>query len=79
MCKGGKELSKKSAASQPSTKSSASVPKQATHNARRTEVSHANTANQSVKSVRPSSSGGRSGCSEAERTMFEQQVTKSIY
>lgn len=79
-CKGGKELSKKSAPSQPSTKSSASVPKQATHNGRRTDVAHANTANQSVnvKAVRPSSSGGHSGSGfpEAERTMFEQQITE---
>lgn len=73
--KGGKELSKKSVASQPSTKCSASVPKQATHNARRTEAAHANAANQSIKAVRPSPSVGQSGCSEAERTMFEQQVT----
>ncbi|XP_057771153.1 microtubule-associated protein RP/EB family member 1C [Salvia miltiorrhiza] len=76
-CKGGKELSKKSAASQPSTKSSASVPKQGTsHNGRRADAAHANAANQSVKAVRPSSSGGRSGCSDAERTMFEQQITE---
>ncbi|KAH6784348.1 end binding protein 1C [Perilla frutescens var. hirtella] len=77
-CKGGKELSKKSAApSQPSAKSSA--PKQATHNGRRTDAAHANnTSNQSVKAVRPSSSGGRSGSGypEAERSIFEQQITE---
>ncbi|KAI3451980.1 hypothetical protein Pfo_008645 [Paulownia fortunei] len=75
-CKGGKELSKKSAPSQPSTKSSASVPKHATHNGRKTDVSHANTASQSVKAARPSSSGGPSVYPEAERTKFEQQITE---
>ncbi|KAK6151189.1 hypothetical protein DH2020_016121 [Rehmannia glutinosa] len=75
-CKGGKELSKKSAASQPSTKSSASVPKHTTHNGRRTDVSHANTTSQSVKAARPSSSGGPPVYPEAERTMFEQQITE---
>ncbi|KAL8473025.1 hypothetical protein ACS0TY_029366 [Phlomoides rotata] len=72
-CKGGKELSKKSAASQPSTKSSASVPKQATHNGKRTDPTHTNT---SVKAARPSSSGGHSAAAQAERTKFEQQITE---
>ncbi|PIN07065.1 Microtubule-binding protein involved in cell cycle control [Handroanthus impetiginosus] len=75
-CKGGKELSKKSAPSQPSTKSSASAPKHATHSGRRTDVSHVNTANQSVKAARPSSSGGPSVYPEAERALFEQQITE---
>lgn len=75
VCKGGKEVSKKSAPSQSSSKSSASVPKQATHNGRKTDASHTNTT---VKAPRPSSSGGHSSVNaQAERTMFEQQVTKS--
>ncbi|KAG6421686.1 hypothetical protein SASPL_118243 [Salvia splendens] len=77
VCKGGKELSKKSVASQPSTKCSTSVPKQATHNGRRNDAAaHANAANQSIKAVRPSPSVGQSGSSEEERTMFEQQITE---
>ena len=54
--KGGKEVSKKSAPSQPSTKSSTAAPKtQTTHNTRRNNVS---ITNQPVKASRPSSSGG---------------------
>ncbi|GFP96087.1 microtubule-associated protein rp/eb family member 1c [Phtheirospermum japonicum] len=77
-CKGVKELSKKSAPSQPSTKSSTSAPKHAAHNGRRTtDASHANTANQSAKPARPSSSGGGAPVfPEAERTMFEKQITE---
>ncbi|XP_057481262.1 microtubule-associated protein RP/EB family member 1C-like [Actinidia eriantha] len=59
--KGGKEVSKKSAPSQPSTKSSTSAPKtQTTHNTRRNNVS---ITNQPVKASRPSSSG-RPACDE---------------
>lgn len=77
-CKGAKELSKKLATSQPSTKTSASGPKHATHTGRQTDVNHANTASQSVKaSSRPSSSGGHSVYPEAERAKFEEQVTNS--
>lgn len=55
--KGGKDVSKKSAPSQPSTKSSAAAPKtQTSHNSRRNDI---RITNQSVKaSSRPSSSGG---------------------
>ncbi|KAG8384336.1 hypothetical protein BUALT_Bualt04G0107600 [Buddleja alternifolia] len=75
-CKGAKELSKKSAPSQPSTKSSASVPKHGGNNSRKTDVSHASAASQSVKAARPSSSGGHSVHTEPERAMFEQQITE---
>ncbi|CAA0840998.1 Microtubule-associated protein RP/EB family member 1C [Striga hermonthica] len=73
--KGGKELSKKSTVSQSSARNTASAPK---HNSRRTEASHANTGGQSVKAPRPSSSGGVAHpvLPEAERTMFEQQITE---
>ncbi|KAL6993800.1 Microtubule-associated protein RP/EB member 1C [Sarracenia purpurea var. burkii] len=54
--KGGKELSKKSAPSQSSTKSSTAAPRtQSSHNARRNDN---HTTNQSIKVSRPSSSGG---------------------
>nr|POF02837.1 microtubule-associated protein rp/eb family member 1c [Quercus suber] len=57
--KGGKEVTKKAAPSQSSTKSSTAAPKaQSTHNARRNEVSSVNLANQSQKAPRPTSSGG---------------------
>ncbi|KAL0377671.1 UNVERIFIED_CONTAM: Microtubule-associated protein RP/EB family member 1C [Sesamum radiatum] len=76
-CKGGKELCKKSAPSQTSSKNSASVPKHTTHNGRKTDAPHANTASQSVKAARPSSSGGPPPVyPEAERKMFEQQITE---
>ncbi|EYU44441.1 hypothetical protein ABFS82_08G053300 [Erythranthe guttata] len=78
-CKGGKELSRRTAASQPATKTSAAVPKHATHTSRRTDVTHSNTSNQSVKvSSRPSSSSGPSSSvyPEAERAKFEQQITE---
>ncbi|KAK4393257.1 Microtubule-associated protein RP/EB family member 1C [Sesamum angolense] len=75
-CKGGKELGKKSAPSQTSSKNSASVPKHATHNGRKTDAPHSNTASQSAKVARPSSSGGPPVYPEAERKMFEQQITE---
>ncbi|KAF3961417.1 hypothetical protein ACB098_02G158800 [Castanea mollissima] len=57
--KGGKEVTKKAAPSQSSTKSSTAAPKaQSSHNARRNEVSSVNLANQSQKVPRPTSSGG---------------------
>ncbi|KAK4584744.1 hypothetical protein RGQ29_022441 [Quercus rubra] len=57
--KGGKEVTKKAAPSQSSTKSSTAAPKaQSAHNARRNEVSSVNLANQSQKAPRPTSSGG---------------------
>ncbi|KAL6498234.1 hypothetical protein OROGR_028631 [Orobanche gracilis] len=75
--KGGKELSKKSASSQPSAKNSSSVSKHATNNGRRADPSHGNTASQFVKAARPSSSGAPPPVyPEAERTMFEQQITE---
>ncbi|GER30247.1 microtubule-associated protein RP/EB family member [Striga asiatica] len=76
--KGGKEVSKKSTVSQPSARNTVSGPKHASHNSRKTEASHANTGSQSVKAARPSSSGGPPPAflPEAERTMFEEQITE---
>ncbi|XP_027077795.1 microtubule-associated protein RP/EB family member 1C-like [Coffea arabica] len=75
--KGGKDTSKKSVPSQPSTKSAApAAAKHAPHNARRSDAPHVNIASQAVKSSRPSSSGGSSVYSEAERTAYEQQITE---
>ncbi|KAA8547166.1 hypothetical protein F0562_003568 [Nyssa sinensis] len=66
--KGGKDVSKKSAPLQSSTKSStASTKTQSTHNARRNDVSSVSTINQSVKASRPPSSGGPA---------YEQQITE---
>ncbi|KAG5528613.1 hypothetical protein RHGRI_029336 [Rhododendron griersonianum] len=64
--KGGKDLSKKSAPSQPSTKSSAAAPKtQTSHNSRRNDI---RITNQSVKAPsRPSSSGG---------SAYDEQITE---
>ncbi|KAL3813642.1 hypothetical protein ACJIZ3_014910 [Penstemon smallii] len=73
--KGGKEVNKKSAPSQPSAKTSAPAPKHASHNGRRTDTPHT-TANQSVKTARPSSSGGPSTGYEEERAVFEKQITE---
>ncbi|KAL3626826.1 hypothetical protein CASFOL_029398 [Castilleja foliolosa] len=77
-CKGAKELSKKSAPSQPSTKSVASGPKHATQTGRRTtDASHTDTANQYAKPARPPSSGrGPPVIHEEERMMFEKQITE---
>ncbi|XP_022149450.1 microtubule-associated protein RP/EB family member 1C-like [Momordica charantia] len=59
-CKGGREASKKFAASQPSAKGSMAASRsQTSHNARRNEVpATVNSANQSGKTSRPSSSCG---------------------
>ncbi|XP_062102644.1 microtubule-associated protein RP/EB family member 1C [Humulus lupulus] len=67
--KGGKEASKKGAQSQASSKGGAAASKsQASHNARRTEAANAvNTANQSGKTSRPSSSGGPA---------YDEQITE---
>ena len=76
-CKGGKDVSKKSAPSQSSAKcAGAPIKTQASHNARRTDAPSVNTTNQSAKAPRPSSSGGPSVCPEAVRTTYEQQVIK---
>ncbi|KAJ7952812.1 Microtubule-associated protein RP/EB [Quillaja saponaria] len=57
-CKGGKEVSKKAAPSQTSTKGSNSTSRsQPSHNSRKNDVSSANT-NQAAKALRPSSSAG---------------------
>ncbi|XP_051127033.1 microtubule-associated protein RP/EB family member 1C [Andrographis paniculata] len=82
-CKGGKEPGKKSAPSQPLTRSTSTAPKNVGHNNRKpADVPHAN-PNQHVKATRPSSSSSRSSSSdgapvyhESERTMFEQQITE---
>ncbi|PSS36051.1 Microtubule-associated protein RP/EB family member 1C like [Actinidia chinensis var. chinensis] len=63
--KGAKEVSKKSAPSQSSTRSSTAAPKsQTSHNARRNDI---NITNQSVKTSRPSSSGGPA---------YDEQITE---
>ncbi|KAJ6733174.1 MICROTUBULE-ASSOCIATED PROTEIN RP/EB FAMILY MEMBER 1B [Salix koriyanagi] len=55
-CKGGKETSKKCLPSQASSKGSTAAPKvQASHNARRNDVSSAHPSNQSVKASKPPS------------------------
>ncbi|KAK9285242.1 hypothetical protein L1049_024431 [Liquidambar formosana] len=67
-CKGGKEVSKKGATSQPSAKSSTAAPKtHASHNARRNDISSVNNTNQSAKVSRPSSSGGPA---------YDEQITE---
>ncbi|KAM7510420.1 hypothetical protein LguiB_009295 [Lonicera macranthoides] len=64
-CKGGKDVSKKSAPSHPSTKSTAAAAK--THHARRNDAPSVNTTNHSVKtSSRPSSA----------EPAYEQQITE---
>ncbi|PIN25368.1 Microtubule-binding protein involved in cell cycle control [Handroanthus impetiginosus] len=75
-CKDVKELRKKSAPSQTSTKSSASVLKPFPHNGRRTDGPHASMPSQFTKVARPSSSGGPSVYPEPEHTVFEQQITE---
>lgn len=57
VCKGGRETTKKSAHSQPSTKGSTAQRPQSSHNARRNDVSTANPANQAAKVTRPSAGG----------------------
>ncbi|GLT49402.1 hypothetical protein SLA2020_229600 [Shorea laevis] len=55
-CKGGKEVSKKSASSQPSTKgSTAAARPPSSHNARRNDTASVNSANPSGKRSKPSS------------------------
>lgn len=58
VCKGGREVTKKSAQSQTSNKGSAAPRPQSSHNARRNDVSAANPTNQAAKATRPSSAGG---------------------
>lgn len=53
--KGGKEVSKKSAASQSTTKGSTAASKaQSSHNARRNDASSANPITQAIKASKPS-------------------------
>ncbi|KAA8531656.1 hypothetical protein F0562_006627 [Nyssa sinensis] len=67
-CKGGKEVSKKPAPSQSSTKSSTAAAKtQSAHNVRKNDVSSVTNTNQSVKALRPCSSVGPA---------YEQQITE---
>ncbi|XP_059623938.1 microtubule-associated protein RP/EB family member 1C-like [Cornus florida] len=66
-CKGGKDVARKSASSQSSTKSSTAVHKtQSSHNARKNDASSVNTTNQSAKASKPSSGGAE----------YEQQITE---
>ncbi|KAK3004705.1 hypothetical protein RJ639_018913 [Escallonia herrerae] len=69
-CKGGKDVSKKSAAAQSSARCAAAPSK--AHNARRNDAQSANTTNQSVKvtNSRPSSSG---------ESAYEQQANPRVY
>lgn len=73
-----KDVSKKSAPSQPSTKNATAASKYPPHNGRRNDVPSTNSMNPSGKNSRPSSSGGPPGYSEAERTANEQQVLKTL-
>lgn len=76
--KGGKELTKRSAASRHSsnvTTGSTAAPKHTTNSSRRSDASHSNITSQSVKFARPSSSGGPSMCSK-EHAAFEKQITE---
>ncbi|XP_038902172.1 microtubule-associated protein RP/EB family member 1C-like [Benincasa hispida] len=69
-CKGGKEASKKFAASQSSSKNSVATSRsQTSQNARRNEVTaNVNSANQSGKTSRPSSSSGAA--------VYDEQITE---
>ncbi|KAE9614287.1 hypothetical protein Lal_00016773 [Lupinus albus] len=55
VCKGGREVGKKSAQSHSSTKSSSAPKSHSSHTARRNDVSSTNNTNQAAKAVRPSS------------------------
>ncbi|KAL2906336.1 Microtubule-associated protein RP/EB family member 1C [Bienertia sinuspersici] len=58
-CKGGKETSKKTASSHPSTKSSAAATRpHSSQNSRRTDASSVNSANQAAKAPQPVTNGG---------------------
>ncbi|KAF8406268.1 hypothetical protein HHK36_008353 [Tetracentron sinense] len=66
-CKGGKEVSKRTAPAQASTKSSTAAPKsQSSHSTRRNDGSSANPTNQPVKTTRPASSG----------PVYDEQITE---
>ncbi|XP_027362247.1 microtubule-associated protein RP/EB family member 1C [Abrus precatorius] len=67
VCKGGREVSKKSANSQSSTKGATAQRPQSSHNARRNDVSTANAANQAAKVTRPPSAAG---------PVYEEQITE---
>nr|GLL39022.1 microtubule-associated protein RP/EB family member 1C-like [Ipomoea trifida] len=71
-----KDVSKKSAPSQPSAKNPTAASKHPPHNGRRNDVVSTNSMNPSGKTSRPSSSGGPPVYSEAERTANEQQITE---
>ncbi|MCD7454993.1 hypothetical protein HAX54_026721 [Datura stramonium] len=75
-CKGAKEVNKRSAPSQNATKNASTASKHAPHSTRRNDVPHVSSTSQSGKISRPSSSGGASTYSEAERTAHEQQITE---
>ncbi|CAN4079719.1 unnamed protein product [Withania somnifera] len=75
-CKGVKEVNKRSAPSQNSTKSAPTASKHVSQNARRNDIHHVSSTNQSGKMSRPSSSGGASTYSETERAAHEQQITE---
>ncbi|CAN4082966.1 unnamed protein product [Withania somnifera] len=73
-CKGAKEVNKRSAPSQNSTKNASTASKHVPH--RRNDVPHVSSTSQSGKISRPSSSGGASAYSETERAAHEQQITE---
>lgn len=73
-CKGAKEVNKRSATSHTAAKNASTAPKHAPHSARRNDVPHVSSTNQSGKVSRPSSSGGASTYSETDRAAHEQQV-----
>ncbi|OIT27071.1 PREDICTED: microtubule-associated protein RP/EB family member 1C [Nicotiana attenuata] len=75
-CKGAKEVNKRSVTSHTAAKNASTAPKHAPHNARRNDVPHVSSTNQSGKVSRPSSSGGASTYSETDRTAHEQQITE---
>lgn len=67
-CKGGKDAGKRNAITQTSTKSSTAAPKaQTTHNSRKNDGNSTNCATASVKTARPTSSGGRA---------YDEQITE---
>ncbi|CAI9110231.1 OLC1v1010224C1 [Oldenlandia corymbosa var. corymbosa] len=76
VAKGGKDTSKKSASSHTSAKSASTATKHAPQTARRNEAPIVNSSNHSAKASRPSSTSGSSAYSEAERVVYEQQITE---
>ncbi|XP_074295321.1 microtubule-associated protein RP/EB family member 1C-like isoform X2 [Silene latifolia] len=67
-CKGGRETSKKSAASHPSTKSSTAAGKSnPTQNSRKTDASSATPANQATKAPKPDTN---------EKGVYDEQITE---